>query len=93
MHANHKILVFIGLLIIPLISRSELLIVKREHNLFKSLSEKERLKYGEGIAQIFLKYQWPTCIASQLTKEEQDELLTSGVPQAEEIFIQKKIKE
>src|SRR5437868_6958848 len=45
------------------------------------------------ISQILLKYQWPMVIMSDLTEKEKGELLTPGIENGEEIFIQKKIDE
>jgi hypothetical protein len=73
--------------------RAELLVVKKTNEGFAPLSLEEDKSASSKIAEILLKYQWPMCIASNLTPEEQDELLTPGKPYAEELFIQKKIRE
>lgn len=75
------------------INYSQLLIVKKESGRFVSLSDADTQKYGAQLAQILLKYTWPTCIASDLTAAEQNELLTADLPYAEEKFVQKKIIE
>jgi hypothetical protein len=74
-------------------TRAELLVVKKTSEGFVPLSLEDDKAASPKIAAILLKYQWPMCIASNLTKEEQDELLTPGKPYAEELFIQKKIRE
>lgn len=71
---------------------AELLIVKKTESGFASLDTEESINHGKQITDILLKYQWPLCIASALTQEEQDELLSPDKPYAEEIFIQKKIQ-
>jgi hypothetical protein len=71
----------------------ELLIVQKINDQFAALSKQDALTYGPVISATLLKYQWPMCIASKLTKEEQDELLTAGRPNSEELFIQKKLNE
>ncbi|MBP7854512.1 hypothetical protein KAZ82_01085, partial [Candidatus Babeliales bacterium] len=73
---------------------AELLIFKKTiEGFIESLTYEESLRFGPIISQIILKYQWPMCIMSDLTKEEKNELLTSGISRAEEIFIQKKLQE
>jgi len=71
----------------------QLLIVKQESGQFVPLNDTDTQKYGAELAQILLKYTWPTCIASNLTAAEQNELLTADIPYAEEKFVQKKITE
>lgn len=73
--------------------RSELLIVKKGKNGFVPLDASDIVKSGKIITDIILKYQWPMCISSQLSQEEQDALLTSQKPYAQELFIQNKIRE
>ncbi|MBP6892275.1 hypothetical protein KBB68_01710 [Candidatus Babeliales bacterium] len=72
---------------------AELLIFKKTSEGLVALTKEESLLYGPTISQIILKYQWPMCTASNLTQVEKDELLTPGIPNAEEIFIQKKLQE
>ncbi len=71
---------------------SELLIVKKEKNGFAPLDASDLVKSGKIITDIILKYQWPMSISSQLSQEEQDALLTSQKPYAQELFIQNKIR-
>ncbi len=87
----------IGLLFILLTAstllQAELLVIKHTKNGFAALEaqdEPNKIK----IADILLAYQWPMVIGnSNLTEQEMDELLTADVPNAEETFIRKKVKE
>jgi hypothetical protein len=73
--------------------RAELLIVKKVDNVFVPLDSSDD-KNGKAIADILLKYEWPMCIANEhFTDEEKRELLAPNKPYAEELFIQKKIRE
>ncbi|OGB86242.1 hypothetical protein A3J41_00710 [candidate division TM6 bacterium RIFCSPHIGHO2_12_FULL_38_8] len=88
------LLLTLGLCFVELTIHPELLIVnKMADGVFGSLDQLDSLTYGPVISQILLKYQWPMCIASNLTEDEKNELLTAGVPYAEELFIQKKLKQ
>jgi len=69
---------------------SELLVVKKTENGFAPL---DYSNMDKDISEILLKYQWPMVITSNLSESEQNELLTSGKPNAEEIFIEKKLRE
>ena len=94
MRLNNLLLLFISILFIELNINSELLILKKDKDgFFAPLNDSESLKYGNQISNIILKYQWPMCIASYLTEEEKNELLIADKPYAEEIFIQKKLKD
>lgn len=72
------------------LARAELLIVKQSEegswafDYYKPISEP--------ISNIILKYQWPMCIASQLSADEANKLFAEE-PYAEEQFIQGKIRE
>jgi len=55
--------------------------------------KENNLTASDIIEDILLKYQWPMVVASKLTKEEQDALLTKDKPYAEEQFIEAKIRE
>lgn len=88
-----RITFIISFLVLSSGTRAELLVVKKTNEGFAPLSLEEDATASPKIAEILLKYQWPMCIASNLTKEEQDELFTPGKPYAEELFIQKKIRE
>jgi len=90
MNYFHKFLIFLTLLL-PKIIHCELLIVQQQENTNMPLSAEILDKYGEKIAAIKLKYQWPTCVASDLTPQEINELFTLNVANAEAIFVQKKI--
>src|SRR3990167_8243111 len=70
----------------------ELLIIKKTNGGFAPLTQEEAIKHGPAVSRILLKYQWPMCIASKLSSINQRKLLTPNVPNAEEIFIQEKIK-
>jgi hypothetical protein len=86
-----NIVLFLSIVSISL--RAELLILKKTSEGLAALTREESLQYGPTISQIILKYQWPMCTSSNLTKAEQDALLTPGIQNAEEIFIQKKLQE
>lgn len=72
---------------------AELLVFKKTKNELSALSDIEIKKHGTVISEILQKYQWPMCIASDLTAAEKTELLESDKPYAEERFIQKKLEE
>lgn len=74
---------------------AELLILKRnqETGYIAPLSQQEAIVYGPAVCKILLKYQWPMCIASDLTEDEKNDLLTADHPYAEEQFIEKKLNE
>lgn len=80
------------LLTLPLGISAELLIVKQVDGKIVPLDESDADNTKE-IDAVLLKYQWPMVKTSELTDDEKDELLTEGVPYAEELFIQKKIQE
>lgn len=72
---------------------AEFLVLKQTDTGFAALNGDDVVNKA-AIADIFLKYQWPMVISnSSLTEEEQNELLTSDLPYAEEKFIRKKLKE
>jgi len=71
----------------------ELLIIKKDGQLFKPLTQEESIKYQTKINDILMKYQWPMCLNSSLTPDEVSNYLVSGKPHAEEQFIQKKLQE
>ena len=73
--------------------RAELLIVKKEGDAFVPLSEQDVAQHSKQLQDILLKYQWPTVIMSDLTEQEQNELLIPAKPYAEEKFIEKKVQE
>lgn len=75
--------------------RAELLIFKKDATTgyLTPLAPEESILHGPSICQILLQYQWPMCLASDLTPDEKNELLTIGKPYAEELFIEKKLKE
>lgn len=79
-------------LTLPLEVSAELLIFKLVEGKMALLDGGDAHNIAK-IEEVLLKYQWPMVKASELTKKEQDELLTEGVPYAEERFIQKKIHE
>ncbi|MBP6892277.1 hypothetical protein KBB68_01720 [Candidatus Babeliales bacterium] len=81
------------LLMVSISLHAELLILKKTFEGLAALTKEESVLYGPTISQIILKYQWPMCTASNLTQMEKNELLTPGIPNAEEIFIQKKLQE
>jgi hypothetical protein len=81
-----------GVCSLPVPLSPELLIVKKTAEGFGPLDDSDVVN-STIIANILLKYQWPMCIAAELTEEEQNELLSSGQPCAEEFSIQKKIRE
>lgn len=94
MNLNSFLLLTLALCSMELFIHSELLIVKKNPDgRFAPLNKAESLLYDPVISQIRLKYQWPMCIASNLNENEKNELLTSGKSCAEELFIQKKLKE
>jgi len=73
---------------------AELLVVKRVGKEFKPLVDPSDEANKTAIANIMLNYEWPMVIANTaLTKEEQNELLTSGKSNVEEEFIRAKVKE
>lgn len=74
---------------------AELLILKKDTttNQIVPLSEQDSITYGFEICQILLKYQWPMCLASDLTEEERSQLLGEHKAYAEELFIEEKLKE
>lgn len=85
------------LFIVSLIAMSyvhaELLVIKKTTDGFAPLDASDEKNKVE-LAQTFLDYEWPMVIANtKLTKEEMDELLTAGKPNAEEEFIRAKVKE
>ena len=89
-----KCILIISILFQISLLQAELLIFKKTADGFLSaLKNEESLKYGPMISKIILKYQWPMCTISKLTKKEQEELLIPGISDAEEIFIQRKINE
>ena len=72
----------------------ELLFVKKTETGFDSIdSDHKDQRIEKEIAELLLKYQWPLCIGSQLHESEQKELLAAGKPRAEELFIEKKLRE
>lgn len=73
--------------------QAQLLIFKQTEGVLKPLDAHDIAKDGDALAAILLKYEWPMCIASELSKEDQDALLVSNVSYAEELFIQNKINE
>src|SRR5579872_6730892 len=71
---------------------AELLVVKKDAaGMIAALDNADEARYLAAM-NILMKYQWPMCTISQLTEDEQKELLSPGVPAAEENFIRKKIK-
>ena len=72
---------------------AELLIVKKTETGFESLGVEDAEKIQKDLAEVLLNYQWPMCIGSPLTASEQTELLSPGKPRAEELFIEKKLRE
>jgi len=82
----------IGIFLAPAALHPELLVIKKENGHFAPLTEAD-LPDSQKIMDIILKYEWPMCIASDLTPAEQDALLTPNKPFAEERFIQNKIQE
>lgn len=89
-----KLLSKIGLLALCIFSmQAELLVVKQGENGFLPLDASDEVNKA-AIADVLLKYQWPMVIANTaLTEQEQNELLTSGKPYAEEEFIRNKLKQ
>jgi hypothetical protein len=82
------------------VAHAELLVVKKDEKGHYVQLDQNDAKYHKKIAAVILSYQWPMIIAntkldSQLTQEEQSELLSSGSEYAcaEERFIRKKIQE
>lgn len=73
--------------------RAELVIFKQEEGKLMPLDVADIAKDGDALAAILLKYEWPMCIASQLSEEDRDTLLAPDVFYAEELFIQNKINE
>jgi hypothetical protein len=71
----------------------ELLIVKQTADGFVPLDETDKANNGNRIADVLLKYQWPMCIATPLSEQEQDALLTADIPFAEENFIETKLRQ
>jgi hypothetical protein len=71
---------------------SELLIVKQTPQGFAPLDQTD-LDNSEQIAQILGTYQWPMCIMADLSDGDQKALLAADTPNAEEVFIQNKIRE
>ena len=91
---NKNIVLFLLIAAFNLSLKAELLIFKKtEEQGLEVLSHEESLLYGPIISKIILKYQWPMCTASNLTQAEKNELLTPGISNAEEIFIQKKLQQ
>jgi len=82
----------IGIFLAPAALHPELLVIKKENGRFAPLTEAD-LPDSQKIMDIILKYEWPMCIASDLTPEEQDALLTPNKPFAEEHFIRRKIQD
>ena len=72
---------------------AELLIVKKTETGFEPLGAKDTEKIQKDLAEVLLSYQWPMCIGSQLTASEQTALLSPGKPRAEELFVEKKLRE
>lgn len=74
---------------------AELLILKKDKttNYIIPLSVQDSITHGFDICQVLLKYQWPMSLASDLTEEEKDELLAENKAYAEELFIEKKLRE
>lgn len=71
---------------------AELLILKQGADKFMPLSQEDINKNGNAISQTILRYQWPMCIMSGLSKADIYEL-GSSEPCAEEIFIERKLRE
>jgi len=61
------------------LAHAELLIIKQDENGFAPLEDEDIDESDKIITDIVLKYQWPMCITSSLTKQEIDLLLTSGM--------------
>lgn len=81
----------LGILISAIPVYAELLVIKKGKHGFVPLDESDE-KNKSLIAHILLKYEWPMVIAnSDLTKQEEDELL-SPKPYAEEKFIRRKLQ-
>ncbi|HSW75882.1 MAG TPA: hypothetical protein VLG50_02480 [Candidatus Saccharimonadales bacterium] len=94
MYFKSRLFLMLSLCNIQLIMQAELLVVKRDANGFLApLDHHDSRRFGKIISETILKYQWPMCITQHLTKAEQDTLLSSGVPKAEELFIQSKLRE
>lgn len=85
-----KILVSVCLLVFSLPVRSELLVVKKGSEGFEPVSLEDKVA-GQKISDIILKYEWPGCIASDLTEQEKNELFATDNSYAQEKFIRKKI--
>lgn len=66
---------FIVLCFVELSLHSELLILTKDKysGFLRALSKEESIKHGPAISQVLMKYQWPMCIASRLTKQEQND--------------------
>ena len=91
----HSLAIALGLCTLAATLQAELLIVKTAPDgTVQPLDESDDV-HSAAISETLLKYQWPMCIAraSELSPEEQDELFSPDRPNAEEIFIQKKLRE
>lgn len=88
--------VYLKIIIVSLFAcdlQATLLVVKKEHDSFVCLDERDKVNY-DAIGDGFLRYQWPMVITnSSLTENEKNELLSSDQEYAEEKFIRKKLKE
>lgn len=93
MRQSVRLMGVLSFLFITINIQAELLVVKKTKEGFSSLSVKKNLSASSKIAKVIRTYQWPMCIASDLTFEERNELLEPGKHYAEELFIQKKICE
>ncbi|MCX5924325.1 MAG: hypothetical protein NTZ68_02790 [Candidatus Dependentiae bacterium] len=94
MYFKFRLMLLLTLCSMQSIVQAELLVAKKGADGFLApLDDQDCLKYGKIISETILKYQWPMCIASDLTAAEQDALLSSGVPNGEELFISNKLKE
>ncbi len=89
----YALIVMLGMGMVHTTTYASLLIVKKTETGFAPLDDADK-KHNDAMASMLLKYEWPMCIANtDLTADEQKELLAPNKPNAEELFIQKKLTE
>ena len=90
-----KMNIFLKALLLSIITvglaQAESIVMKSTIYGMEALSDKDIATHGEVVSQVLQEYQWPMCQTSNLTPEEQHELLSSEGN--EERFLEKKLNE